>query len=70
MQHDFFNVVSTQRFREILEGFSPLDTETVVLDQACGRVSARDVLADQDIPLCDPRHHGWLRRARRRPLRQ
>ncbi|MFW5489200.1 MAG: gephyrin-like molybdotransferase Glp [Desulfovibrio sp.] len=53
MQHDFFNVVSTQRFREILEGFSPLDTETVVLDQACGRVSARDVLADQDIPLCD-----------------
>jgi molybdopterin molybdotransferase len=53
MQHGFFNVVSTARFREILCTFSSLDNETVPLEQAAGRVLCSDILADQDIPLCD-----------------
>ncbi len=52
MQHGFFNVISTARFREMLSTFSSLATEVVVLDESNGRVLAKDVLADQDIPLC------------------
>jgi len=49
----FFQVKSPAEFLKLLEGFSPLASETVPLGQALGRVLAEDAVAGHDLPLVD-----------------
>ncbi len=50
MEKAFLELISSQRFREVLAGFPPLAEETVALDEALGRCLARDVLSPEDLP--------------------
>jgi molybdopterin molybdotransferase len=47
---DFFSVKTTQEVKNLMEGISPLDTETVALQEALGRVLAEDIICPEDIP--------------------
>ena len=46
----FFKVKTTEEVLEIIRGFNPLDSETVSLEDASGRVLSRDVLSPEDLP--------------------
>ena len=51
MKKDFFNVLSVDEFIETLHSFSPLQPETVSINQIDGRVLAQDIIASEDLPL-------------------
>lgn len=50
MEQGFFEVVSRERFEELLRGFALLETETVPLERCHGRILARDLAAPEDLP--------------------
>jgi molybdopterin molybdotransferase len=50
---DFFRVKTVQQVKEIIRGFTPLETEGVRLEDAVGRVLASDVFVPGDLPPCD-----------------
>jgi len=51
MKEQFFHVVDVSTFRSLLGEFPAVSrTEDVSLDQACGRILARDILAEEAIP--------------------
>lgn len=50
MEQGFFEVVSRERFEELLRGFALLETETVPLERCQGRVLAQDLAAPEDLP--------------------
>ena len=50
---DFFQVKTVQQVKEIIRGFSPLETERVGLEDAVGRVLASDLVIPEDLPPCD-----------------
>ena len=51
MQNQFFQVVSVEKFRSLLNSFPPLtEKERVSLADACGRVLAGDITAGEHIP--------------------
>lgn len=50
MEQGFFEVVSRERFEELLRGFPLLETETVPLEGCHGRVLAQDLAAPEDLP--------------------
>ena len=53
MSHGFFTIISRGEFETLLQGFTPLEAETVPLARATGRMLARDLLAAHDWPLLD-----------------
>ena len=50
MEQGFFEVVSRERFEELLRGFPLLETETVPLERCHGRILAQDLAAPEDLP--------------------
>ena len=50
---DFFQVKTVQQVKEIIRGFAPLETESVRLQDAWGRVVASDLVIQGDMPPCD-----------------
>jgi molybdopterin molybdotransferase len=50
---DFFKVKTIQQVKEIIRGFPPLETESVRLEDAVGRVLASDLVVPGDLPPCD-----------------
>jgi molybdopterin molybdotransferase len=50
---DFFQVKTIQQVKEIIRGFAPLETESVRLQDAWGRVVASDLVIQGDMPPCD-----------------
>lgn len=51
MKNDFFEVQSVEACEHILSSFAPVaDADKVVLDQALSLVTARNVLAEEDLP--------------------
>ncbi|WP_319583593.1 gephyrin-like molybdotransferase Glp [uncultured Pseudodesulfovibrio sp.] len=53
MEHGFFTIISRSEFEKLLRDFVPLDSETVNLAQAAGRVLADSLIAPHDWPLLD-----------------
>ncbi len=53
MDKGFFRVVSSARFCELLEGFSPLGPETADFEAAGGRYLYEDFISPEDLPLRD-----------------
>lgn len=51
MKKDFFNVLSVQEFIQALHSFSPLQAQTVSIEEADGSVLANDIIAAEDLPL-------------------
>lgn len=51
MKKDFFNVLSVQEFIQALHSFSPLQAQTVSIEEADGSVLANDIIATEDLPL-------------------
>jgi molybdopterin molybdotransferase len=50
MSHEFFEIISRQKFEELLKGFSATDTGTVPIAEAFGLVLAEDVVSPEDLP--------------------
>lgn len=50
MDHDFFRVISSERFLNLLAGFSPVGDEHIALSGGLERVLAQDIVATEDIP--------------------
>ena len=46
----FLKVKTVEEVLEIIRGLRPIETESVGLNEACGRVSARDVAAPEPLP--------------------
>ena len=46
----FFNVATTENVLEIIQSFGPLDSETIAIDDALGRVPAEPVVSPEDLP--------------------
>jgi molybdopterin molybdotransferase len=53
MDHGFFRVITSARFCELLRTFSPVDAETLPLEDCLGRILAEDILSGEDIPALD-----------------
>lgn len=51
MEKAYLELMSSRRFREVLEAFDPLGAETVCLDDAQGRFLAAAILSPEDLPL-------------------
>ncbi|AGW14043.1 molybdopterin molybdotransferase MoeA [Megalodesulfovibrio gigas] len=49
----FFNVVSVTAFQALLEGVAPLPAVSLSIEDGLGLTLARDVTADEDLPLAD-----------------
>jgi len=47
---EFFHIITADQFIERLAGFPRLGSETVPLDDACGRILAVDIVAREDLP--------------------
>ena len=50
MDHDFFRVISSDRFQALLGEFAPVDIERIDLDDGLGRVLAQDIVAAENLP--------------------
>ena len=50
MEHDFFRVISSDRFQALLAGFSPVGEDRIDLGGGQGRVVFRDIVAIENIP--------------------
>lgn len=53
MKQGFFKVLGREDFLELVAQFPPLGTETIGLEDALGRVLAKDVVSPEDLPLAD-----------------
>jgi len=53
MTKEFFNVTPVARVFELISAFEPVETETVDLLEATGRILAEDVISDIDLPGFD-----------------
>jgi molybdopterin molybdotransferase len=50
---NLFQVKTVRQAKEIIRGFSPLETESIRLEDALGRVLASDLTVSEDLPPCD-----------------
>lgn len=50
MDHDFFRVISPERFQALLGEFAPVDIERIDLGDGLGRVLAQDIVAAENLP--------------------
>jgi molybdopterin molybdotransferase len=46
----FFQLISSQEFIDLFEGYHPLGQETLTLDQGLGRVLAQEITAPENLP--------------------
>jgi molybdopterin molybdotransferase len=53
MERGFFQVRSRREALELMRVFGPSGEEDVPLEEACGRVLARELVAPEDLPLAD-----------------
>ncbi len=53
MTKEFFSVTPVETVFEYISGFSPINTETIELADAAGRVLAAEITADMDLPGFD-----------------
>jgi len=53
MDHGFFRVITSARFCELLRAFTPVDAQTLPLEDCLGRILAHDILSTDDIPALD-----------------
>ncbi|WP_027180207.1 gephyrin-like molybdotransferase Glp [Maridesulfovibrio bastinii] len=50
MRHDFFDIISRDAFQKLLLEFPCSGTESVSIEEACGRFAAVDILSPEDLP--------------------